>query len=83
MFYVRTGDCLQRTSNWLEKLDAQMAHIVASHQCEWITTLASSERLEHVNTFVNTDARDRNVQFTRERGEIKPLIRMELKSHAN
>ncbi|MEM7378006.1 MAG: nitrite reductase large subunit NirB [Pseudomonadota bacterium] len=105
MFYVRTGDRLQRTSVWLEKLDggldylrdvviedslgigdeleAQMAHIVESYQCEWTTTLASPERLKHFNTFVNTDKRDGNVEFTRERGQIKPLIRMELESHAN
>ena len=105
MFYVRTGDRLQRTSVWLEKLEggldylrevviedslglcaeleSQMAHIVGSYQCEWTTTLASPERLAHFNTFVNSDARDPNVAFTRERGQIKPLIRMEVEPHAN
>ncbi|MEM6987255.1 MAG: nitrite reductase large subunit NirB, partial [Pseudomonadota bacterium] len=104
MFYVRTGDRLQRTSVWLEKLEggldylrdvvlhdslgigaeleSQMAHIVESYQCEWSTTLASPERLKHFSTFVNSDERDSSVQFTRERGQIKPLVRMEVESHA-
>ncbi len=105
MFYVRTGDRLQRTSVWLEKLEggldylrevvmddtlgicaeleAQMSRIVDSYQCEWTTTLQSPERLKHFKPFVNTDARDPSVEFTRERGQIKPLIRMELDRHAN
>lgn len=105
MFYIRTGDRLQRTSVWLEKLEggldylrdvviedrlgigaeleAQMAHIIGSYQCEWRTTLASPERLKHFNTYVNTDARDGSIEFTRERGQIKPLIRREIQSNAS
>jgi len=78
MFYVRTGDRLQRTSVWMEnmeggleylksviiddklgigaELEAQMAHQLATFECEWQGTLADPEKLKRFKPFINSEA---------------------------
>lgn len=99
MFYVRTGDRLQRTSVWMDKLEGgleylrevviddrlgicteleqQMQHVVDSYQCEWTRTVNDPLRLRRFRQFVNSDARDGNVVFVEERGQIRPATQDE------
>ncbi len=77
MFYVRTGDRLQRTSVWMEnmeggldylksvviddklgigaELEAQMAHQLATFQCEWKGTIEDPEKLKRFKPFLNSN----------------------------
>lgn len=55
-----------------EELEQQMAHIVESYQCEWKSTVESPEKLKRFRQFVNSDAKDPNVIFVQERGQIRP-----------
>lgn len=55
-----------------EELEQQMDHIVGSYQCEWKTTLESTESLKRFNHFVNSDAQDNNILFIEERNQIRP-----------
>jgi nitrite reductase (NADH) large subunit len=55
-----------------EELEAQMESIVGTFQCEWKTTLESPEKLKRFSHFINADAKDENVQFVNERGQIRP-----------
>ena len=94
MFYVQTGDRLQRTSTWMDNLEgglaylqdvimkdslgitdaleAQMASIVGTYQCEWKTTIEDPEALKRFQPFVNSDKADSNIQFVTEREQIRP-----------
>jgi nitrite reductase (NADH) large subunit len=53
-------------------LEAQMAHIIASYQCEWKTTLENPDALKRFRQFVNSDQADGNIQFVTERAQIRP-----------
>ncbi len=94
MFYVQTGDRLQRTSTWMENLEgglaylqdviindslglndaleAQMAAIIGTYQCEWKTTIEDEDALKRFKPFVNSDKADSNIQFVTEREQIRP-----------
>jgi nitrite reductase (NADH) large subunit len=99
MFYIRTGDRLQRTSVWLENLDGGLAYLkkvviddklgiaqelevqmqsnINQYQCEWKTTIESPERLKRFKHFINSDARDDNLAYVVERGQIRPAFKEE------
>ncbi len=94
MFYIRTGERLQRTSVWMQnleggidylravvmddklgiadELEAQMAHIVGSYECEWKAVLGDAEKLKRFRQFVNSDKQDSGVVFVREREQVRP-----------
>lgn len=94
MFYIKTGDRLQRTSVWMEnleggldylkeviiedslgiaeELEAQMAHVIETYQCEWKSTIDDQEKLKRFRQFVNSKEDDSNVVFVEERGQIRP-----------
>ncbi len=55
------------------EMEAEMASLVESFQCEWKTTLESPDRLKQFRSFVNTDEPDSSIQFTRQRGQIAPV----------
>ncbi|MBV1932247.1 MAG: nitrite reductase large subunit NirB [Porticoccaceae bacterium] len=55
-----------------EQLEAEMAEIVGSYQCEWKTTLEDEEKLRMFRPFVNSDKGDSNIVFVEERGQIRP-----------
>ncbi len=55
-----------------EELEADMARHIATYECEWKATIEDPERLKRFRTFVNSDARDPNVVFVRERGQRRP-----------
>ena len=59
------------------ELEAQMAHVVGSYQCEWKSTLEDPERLKLFRPFVNSAGRDADVVFVRERGQKRPATEAE------
>ncbi len=99
MFYVRTGDRLQRTSVWMENmeggldylkkvvmedslginadLEAQMQTVIAAYQCEWKSTIEDPEKVKRFRQFVNSEAKDENILFVEERGQIRPATQVE------
>jgi len=54
------------------QLEDQMAHIINTYQCEWKTTINDPNKLKRFRHFVNSDAKDDNVVFVEERGQIRP-----------
>jgi nitrite reductase (NADH) large subunit len=60
-----------------EELENQMDAIVGTYQCEWKTTIESPEKLKRFSHFINADKPDDNVQFVKERGQIRPASEAE------
>ncbi|TXS95419.1 nitrite reductase large subunit [Parahaliea maris] len=54
------------------ELEAQMAAVVGTYQCEWTTTINDPEKLKRFRQFVNSDEEDSGVVFVQERGQIRP-----------
>ncbi|WP_169051518.1 nitrite reductase large subunit NirB [Neptunomonas sp. XY-337] len=55
------------------ELEAQMAHVVGTYQCEWRSTLADQEKLKRFRTFVNSDdQQDPQIVHIMERDQIRP-----------
>lgn len=54
-------------------LDEEMAHIIASYQCEWQTTLNSPDRLALFRSFVNSDTPDELIQHRGLRHQNQPV----------
>ena len=55
-----------------DELEHDMAHHVATYECEWKATLESPERLARFRSFVNVDETDPSLVFVRERGQRHP-----------
>ncbi|MBI0329363.1 nitrite reductase large subunit NirB [Burkholderia plantarii] len=56
------------------ELEAQMAHVVDTYECEWkkaVNDPATRRRFRH---FVNSDAPDATIAFVEERGQIRPAL---------
>lgn len=60
-----------------DELEAQMALIVDTFQCEWKTTVEDPERRKHFTHFVNSDKTDSNIKWVDERGQIRPIQKHE------
>lgn len=54
------------------ELEAQMARVVDTYQCEWKATLADPEKLKRFRAFVNSDLPDPNIVKVVERGQGRP-----------
>lgn len=61
------------------ELEADMAHIVGTYQCEWKTTIEDPEKVKRFDHFVNSNNADSNVVFVRERAQIRPATEIERK----
>ncbi len=59
------------------ELEADMAHVVSTYQCEWKTTIEDPEKLKRFRHFINSDEKDSNVVFVEERGQIRPATPVE------
>ncbi len=57
------------------ELEADMARLVASYECEWKRAIEDPATLQRFRHFVNSDAADEKVAFVRERGQIRPAAR--------
>jgi nitrite reductase (NADH) large subunit len=60
------------------ELEAQMASVVGTYQCEWATTLENPEKLKRFRAFVNSDKPDDGVVFVKERQQVRPARPEEL-----
>ncbi|WP_017445846.1 nitrite reductase large subunit NirB [Gayadomonas joobiniege] len=57
-----------------ETLEADMARVIDSYECEWKKTLQSPERLKRFAHFINSDATDDNLAYVEMRGQQKGRI---------
>ena len=55
-------------------LEAEMAHVVDTYECEWKATIEDEEKLKRFRTFVNSDDGDDSLVFVRERGQRRPAM---------
>ena len=55
-----------------EELEAQMAHVVETYQCEWRTALSDQDKLKRFREFVNDEREDPVQTWTEERGQKRP-----------
>ena len=52
---------------------ARWQHVVDTYECEWKSTIEDPQKLKRFRQFVNAPgARDDNVVFVEERGQIRP-----------
>ena len=58
-------------------LEAEMAHVVGTYECEWKATIEDPEKLKRFRTFVNSDEGDDSLVFVRERGQRRPALASE------
>jgi len=54
------------------EMEGQMAELVGKYQCEWKTTLADPQAMKRFKSFVNSDENDGNIEFVKERSQIRP-----------
>jgi nitrite reductase (NADH) large subunit len=54
------------------ELEADMARVVGTYQCEWKTAVNDTQTLKRFRHFVNSEKSDENVVFIEERGQIRP-----------
>ncbi len=66
------GVVVQDTLGIAAELEAQMAHVVATYQCEWKTAVNDPETRKRFRSFVNSDQPDEHIVFVEERGQIRP-----------
>jgi nitrite reductase (NADH) large subunit len=59
------------------ELEADMARVIDSYQCEWRKAIEDPQTLKRFRHFVNSDRADDNVVFIEERGQIRPATRFE------
>ncbi|WP_250458956.1 nitrite reductase large subunit NirB [Microbulbifer litoralis] len=61
-----------------DELEAQMANVVGTYQCEWKTAINDPEMLKRFRQFVNTDEPDEKIVFVEERGQPRPAEEEEI-----
>jgi len=54
------------------ELEAQMAQVVATYQCEWKTAVTDPAVRQRFRSFVNSAQHDEHIVFVQERGQIRP-----------
>jgi nitrite reductase (NADH) large subunit len=54
------------------ELEAEMASVVGSYQCEWKATLEDPDKLKRFRPFVNADKADPSIVFIRQREQHRP-----------
>ena len=54
------------------ELEAEMAHVVGTYQCEWATALNDPVKLAQFRPFVNSSASDPSIVFVPEREQHRP-----------
>ncbi len=59
------------------ELEADMARVIDTYQCEWKTTIESPEKLKRFQHFINADQEDNNLVYMNERGQKRPATEEE------
>jgi len=54
------------------ELEAEMAHVIDTYECEWKAALGDPEKLRQFRPFVNTDAPDPSIVRVPERAQHRP-----------
>jgi len=54
------------------ELEADMARVIGTYQCEWKSTIDDPEKLKRFRAFVNSDAADPSIVFVPERAQQRP-----------
>ncbi len=54
------------------ELEAQMAHVVDTYECEWKKAVSDPATRRRFRHFVNSDSADATIAFVEERGQIRP-----------
>ncbi len=65
------------------ELEAEMANVVDTYQCEWKTTVENPEKVKQFRSFVNADKTDKEIVFVQERGQIRPATDAEKMTNAD
>lgn len=56
-----------------QELEDRMQHVVNTYQDEWNTAVTDPKVRARFQTFINSDQADPHIQFTPERGQIRPM----------
>jgi nitrite reductase (NADH) large subunit len=59
------------------ELEAGMANVIATYQCEWKTTIEDPEKVKRFRQFINSDKKDVSLAYVIERGQRRPATREE------
>ncbi len=59
------------------ELEAEMAHLVSTYQCEWKATIEDPEKVQRFRHFVNSDESDPSLVHVEERGQKRPAYEHE------
>ncbi|MEM8638621.1 MAG: nitrite reductase large subunit NirB [Cyanobacteria bacterium P01_G01_bin.54] len=62
-----------------DELEAQMAHLVETYQCEWKAAIENPQKLQLFRSFVNSDTVDSNLAYVEERHQKRPATLEEKK----
>jgi nitrite reductase (NADH) large subunit len=54
------------------ELEARMAHLVDTYQCEWAAVVRDPEKRRRFRQFVNSDEEESCIEFVSERGQSRP-----------
>ncbi|HXG29283.1 MAG TPA: nitrite reductase large subunit NirB [Nevskiales bacterium] len=54
------------------ELEAEMAHVISTYECEWKKAVSDPQTLKRFRSFVNSDKSDDNIVFVEARGQIRP-----------
>lgn len=60
-----------------EELETDMARLANSYTCEWKRAIDDPQTMKRFRHFVNSEHDDDNVVFMQERGQIRPVARLE------
>jgi nitrite reductase (NADH) large subunit len=71
MDYLR-GVIIDDSLGICAELEAEMAHVIDTYECEWKATLSDPEKLRQFRPFVNTDAPDPSIVSIPERAQHRP-----------
>ncbi|HAJ59168.1 MAG TPA: nitrite reductase (NAD(P)H), partial [Cyanobacteria bacterium UBA8543] len=55
-----------------DELEAEMAHLINTYQCEWKATIEDPEKVKRFRSFVNSEQSDPSLVHVEERGQIRP-----------
>ncbi|TCI03206.1 nitrite reductase large subunit [Corallincola luteus] len=68
---------IEDSLNIADELEAEMAKVVATYQCEWKTTINDKEKLKRFSHFINADVGDDKLSYVTERGQRRPATEAE------
>ncbi len=80
--YVKKAVC-EDSLGIAAELESEMQKLVDTYECEWKKAINTPETLKRFRHFVNSQEPDKNIQFVDERGQIRPLSKLEKNPQKN